>query len=62
MRLASVPQAQRPFIHILFRPDAVEPWMTSSESKIPLGWLTARGFGEMEHFDIKVGVEPAVSK
>jgi hypothetical protein len=52
----------KPFIHVLFRPEFAEPWMTqliSDIPKTPVDWLATRGFGEMEHFDVKVGVAPA---
>jgi hypothetical protein len=52
----------KPFIHVLFRPEFAEPWMTQLVSdipKTPVDWLVARGFGDMEHFDVKVGVAPA---
>jgi hypothetical protein len=52
----------KPFIHVLFRSEFAEPWMTQLVSdipKTPVDWLVARGFGEMEHFDVKVGVAPA---
>ncbi|KAF2133894.1 hypothetical protein P153DRAFT_409189 [Dothidotthia symphoricarpi CBS 119687] len=46
----------RPYIHILFRKECAESWMTALESKAPTMWLSDRGFGGMEHFDVKVGV------
>ncbi|KAF2024521.1 hypothetical protein EK21DRAFT_78584 [Setomelanomma holmii] len=51
----------RPYIHILFRPDCAEPWMTSTDSVIPTNpdWLADRGFDRMEYFEIKVGVAPS---
>jgi hypothetical protein len=48
----------KPFIHILFRPECAQPWMTQEVSAIPAGWLHARGFSAMEYFEIKVGVAP----
>lgn len=54
-----VPPEPKPYIHILFRRQFAEPWMTSRDSaipKLPIDWLADRGFGGMEHFDIKVGV------
>ncbi|KAF3032925.1 hypothetical protein E8E12_004205 [Didymella heteroderae] len=48
----------RPYIHILFRADTAEPWMTKAVSKIPQAWLKVCGLDSMEYFDIKVGVEP----
>ncbi|KAH7093509.1 hypothetical protein FB567DRAFT_462216 [Paraphoma chrysanthemicola] len=52
--------APQPYIHILFRPECAEPWMTQFVSEIPKDpdWLTLRGFGNMEFFDVKVGVAP----
>jgi hypothetical protein len=38
----------KPYIHFL----------TDFVSDIPKDWLSLRGFGGMEHFDIKVGVVP----
>lgn len=49
----------RPYIHILFRRDAAEAWMTQEMSMIPANWLKARGFHGMEYYDVKVGVAPA---
>ncbi|KAH7412090.1 hypothetical protein DE146DRAFT_771951 [Phaeosphaeria sp. MPI-PUGE-AT-0046c] len=52
----------KPFMHILFRAECAEPWMTDFESEIPKyphDWLAAHGFANMEHFDIKVGIAPA---
>jgi len=49
----------RPHIHILFKKEAAETWMTKSDAPIPQGWLAARGFAGMEHFDVKVGIAPA---
>jgi hypothetical protein len=49
----------RPYIHILFRPECAEPWMTELESRIPktpMDWLLCHGFGAMEYFDVRVGV------
>ena len=46
----------RPYIHIIFKKEAAEPWMTKLDAPVPQGWLAACGFGAMEHFDIKVGV------
>lgn len=51
----------KPYIHMLFRKDSAEPWMTDFVSpipKTPVDWLAAHGFAEMEYFDIKVGVAP----
>jgi hypothetical protein len=33
--------------------------LVSDIPKTPVDWLVARGFGDMEHFDVKVGVAPA---
>ena len=52
----------RPFIHILFRKETAEPWMTEFVSPIPkspIDWLAAHGFDNMEYFEIKVGIAPA---
>jgi hypothetical protein len=52
----------KPFIHILFRAECAEPWMTQRVSKVPktpVDWLAMHGFGGMEHFEVKVGVAPA---
>ena len=46
----------RPYLHILFKPECAEAWMTKFDSQVPTGWLNARGFGGMEYFDVKVGV------
>lgn len=56
--LAHSPSAHgsRPYIHLLFKPERADAWMTEFESWIPKGWLVARGFEAMEYFDIKVGV------
>ena len=50
----------KPYLHIIFKQDAAEPWMTKFESvvpKMPTDWLAERGFGAMEYFEVKVGVE-----
>jgi hypothetical protein len=52
----------KPYIHVLFRAEFAEPWMTQLVSdipKAPVDWLAERGFGGMEHFDVRVGVAPA---
>lgn len=54
-----VAPAPRPYIHILFKKEGAEAWMTRLDSPIPQGWLSARGFAFMEYFDVKVGVAPA---
>ncbi|XPS72900.1 hypothetical protein M3J09_005058 [Ascochyta lentis] len=59
--LAPVVAGYRPYIHIMFRRDAAEAWMTKEVSVAPDGWLKARGFGSMEYFDVKVGIAPASS-
>jgi hypothetical protein len=51
----AVPIVQRPYFHILFKPQFAEPWMRSIDSVIPAGWLATRGFANMEFFHIKVG-------
>ncbi|CAN9480073.1 unnamed protein product [Alternaria alternata] len=56
--------ATKPFIHIVFKTDTAEPWMTEFESvvpKTPTNWLAERGFGSMEYFEVKVGVEQNAS-
>ncbi|CBY01485.1 hypothetical protein LEMA_P002720.1 [Plenodomus lingam JN3] len=45
------------YIHIVFKKDTAEPWMTSFESDIPTGWLADRGFYNMDFFEMRVGVE-----
>jgi hypothetical protein len=60
-RLSTVTLETKPFIHILFRSECAEAWMTqlvSDVPKTPVDWLATRGFGEMEYFDVKVGVAP----
>ncbi|UPX20266.1 uncharacterized protein EKO05_0010505 [Ascochyta rabiei] len=59
--LALTAPGPRPWIHIFFRREAAEAWMTEEVPVIPDGWLRARGFSSMEHFDVKVGVAPASS-
>ncbi|KAG9185793.1 hypothetical protein G6011_07124 [Alternaria panax] len=59
-----VPAAAKPYVHIVFKADAAEPWMTEFESvvpKTPNNWLAERGFGAMEYFEVKVGVEQDAS-
>ena len=48
----------KPFIHMQFRPECAESWMTQPVSTLPPDWLHLCGFGGMEHFDVKVGVAP----
>jgi hypothetical protein len=58
--VTAIPPAAKPNIHIIFKKEAAEPWMTQFESvipKVPTDWLAEHGFGSMEHFNIKVGVE-----
>lgn len=50
-----VPNLPRPFIHVLFKQGFKELWMTSEDAAIPDLWLENHGFGEMEHFFLKVG-------
>jgi hypothetical protein len=50
-----VPDLPRPFLHVLFKQDFKEPWMTSEDAEIPEGWLEDHGFANMEHFFFKVG-------
>lgn len=49
----------KPYIHIIFKKESAEAWMTAFESMIPRtpDWLDERGFGNMDYFDVKVGVE-----
>jgi hypothetical protein len=58
--VGSVAVEPKPYIHILFRAECAEAWMTQLESEIPKDpdWLLQRGFAGMEHFDVKVGVAP----
>jgi hypothetical protein len=46
----------RPYIHILFKKEAAEAWMSKLDAPIPQDWLEDRGFAGMEHFDVKVGI------
>ncbi|RAR13781.1 hypothetical protein DDE83_002818 [Stemphylium lycopersici] len=58
--LVNAPVVTKPYIHIVFKKEAAEPWMNEFESvipKIPTDWLEERGFDRMEYFDVKVGVE-----
>ncbi|KAJ4372897.1 hypothetical protein N0V83_003188 [Neocucurbitaria cava] len=59
-----VSPAAKPYFHILFKRAFAEPWMTDFNSKIPKipDWLGDRGFGYMEHFDVKVGVLSAAEE
>lgn len=55
-----VPAATKPYLHLIFKKDTAEPWMTEFVSvipKSPTDWLAERGFGAMEYFEVKVGVE-----
>ena len=54
-RTGGILAPQRPYFHILFKPQYAEPWMRSIDSRIPSGWLAERGFGNMEFFQVKVG-------
>lgn len=56
--IGNVSQGIKPYIHIVFKQECAEPWMTKFESEIPKfpDWLVDRGFGGMEYFDVKVGV------
>lgn len=49
---------EEPFIHILFKQEHKESWMTGEFSDPPANWLDDYGFDDMEHFEIKVGVIP----
>ncbi|CAO2650229.1 Nn.00g015210.m01.CDS01 [Neocucurbitaria sp. VM-36] len=51
----------KPYIHIIFKNECAEPWMTRFDSEIPKfpNWLLERGFGDMEYFDVKVGIDSA---
>jgi hypothetical protein len=58
----SISLETKPYIHILFRAEFAESWMTQLVSdipKTPVDWLVERGFGNMEYFDVKVGVATA---
>ncbi|KZM24956.1 hypothetical protein ST47_g3893 [Ascochyta rabiei] len=57
--LALTAPGPRPWIHIFFRREAAEAWMTEEVPVIPDGWLRARGFSSMEHFDVKQAQEHA---
>ncbi|KAF1837629.1 hypothetical protein BDW02DRAFT_106444 [Decorospora gaudefroyi] len=52
----------KPYMHIIFKKECAEPWMTQFESVIPKDWLAERGFSGMEHFDVRVGVEKGGEK
>jgi hypothetical protein len=56
----TIPRNTKPFIHILFRHECAEAWMTELVSEPPkdLNWLAERGFDGMEYFNVKVGVAP----
>ena len=50
----------QPYIHIVFKKEHAEAWMTKFESDIPKtpdNWLALHGFAHMEYFDVKVGVD-----
>jgi hypothetical protein len=59
----AAPLVTKPYIHIIFKKDTAEPWMTAFESIIPKtpDWLADRGFGGMEYFDVRVGVEKDIN-
>ena len=59
--LPVAPLVTKPYIHIVFKRDTAEPWMTAFESVIPTDWLADRGFGAMEYFDVRVGVVQAAN-
>jgi hypothetical protein len=56
---SAAPLVTKPYLHIIFKKDTAEPWMTAFESVIPKNpdWLAEHGFGNMEYFDVRVGVE-----
>jgi hypothetical protein len=61
----TVPARTMPYIHIIFKKERAEPWMTEFESvipKTPVDWLAQRGFGGMEYFSVKVGVEQGAAE
>lgn len=56
----------RPYIHLIWKYEAREPWMTGLDSPIPGSsaanawagnWLWAMGFDNMEYFEVRVGAE-----
>lgn len=52
-------QPTKPYLHIIFKTECAEPWMTKFESDIPKSprdWLADHGFNGMEYFDVRVGV------
>ncbi|EUC44839.1 hypothetical protein COCMIDRAFT_26898 [Bipolaris oryzae ATCC 44560] len=57
VQIFRVPVVSRPYIHLIFRREKAEAWMTDFESVIPNNWLAQHGFDNMEHFEVKVGVE-----
>ncbi|EOA87559.1 hypothetical protein ACJQWK_08192 [Exserohilum turcicum] len=64
-QLAAFPIVLKPYIHLIFKKEAAEAWMTDFESMIPkqpVDWLAQRGFGHMEYFDVRVGVEQTCAK
>ncbi|XP_014557253.1 hypothetical protein COCVIDRAFT_15485 [Bipolaris victoriae FI3] len=57
VQMFRVPVVPNPYIHIIFRRERAEPWMTEFKSEIPDNWLAQHGFKDMDHFEVKVGVE-----
>ncbi|KAI4625973.1 hypothetical protein J4E80_003107 [Alternaria sp. BMP 0032] len=55
--IPATPAVTKPYLHIIFKKESAEPWMTQFESVVPTGWLSKHGFGGMEHFEVKVGVD-----
>ncbi|KAI4712241.1 hypothetical protein J4E89_002507 [Alternaria sp. Ai002NY15] len=55
--IPATPAVTKPYLHIIFKKESGEPWMTQFESVVPTGWLSKHGFGGMEHFEVKVGVD-----
>ena len=54
-----LPPVAQPYIHLVFKKEFAEPWMTQFESTIPQApydWLANHGFGGMEHYEVRVGV------
>ncbi|KAF1941089.1 hypothetical protein EJ02DRAFT_503754 [Clathrospora elynae] len=60
---AAVPEPKA-YIHVIFKKEFADPWMTEFESVVPKtpDWLLERGFGGMEYFDVRVGVEQGGAK
>ena len=55
--IPATPAVTKPYLHIIFNKESAEPWMTQFESVVPTGWSSKHGFGGMEHFEVKVGVD-----